>query len=101
MAISLVKTLQTVQYTLYIVSSVRLTLADPETVEVCQNIYQSAGHYSDGFTPIIKRDVTITDTNAVIAIKAVLANNYNSAVTAAEQFLIGAVAYYQDGEIIA
>lgn len=101
MAISLVKTLQAVEYTLYIISDVRLTQQNPETVEVSQNIYQSNGHYSDEFTPLITKTVVITDTNAIVAIKALLSSNYTSAVSAAEQFLIGAVAYYADGEIVA
>jgi hypothetical protein len=101
MAISLVKTLQSVEYTLYIISSIRLTQSEPESVEVTQSIYQSVGHYTDGFTSMIAKSVMITDENAVVAIKALLGSNYTSAVSAAEQFLVGAVAYYADGTIVA
>jgi hypothetical protein len=101
MAIELVKTLQTVAYTLYIKSNIRLIQTDPETVEVNQDIYQSVGHFTDGFTPMITKVVSITDTNVIVAVKALLGSNYTSAVSAAEQYLVGAVAYYADGEIVA
>lgn len=101
MAIQLTKTLQSVEYTLYIISSIRLTQENPETIQVSQDIYQSSGHYGDSFSPIIIKSIDITDTNAVVAIKALLGSNYTSAVTAAEQFLIGAVAYYSNGQIVA
>lgn len=99
MAILLDKTLQGTLYHLYIVSAVQLTPTDPEGIKVKQNIYQSIGHYIDNFVPIILKETTILDTNAVIAIKALLSANYNSAVSAVEQFLISTVPYYQGGVV--
>lgn len=101
MAIALTKTLQAVEYNLYIVTSIRLVLTIPTVVQVSQDIYQSAGHYTDDFTPMIHKDIDITSSDAVVAITALLSSNYSAAVTAAEQYLIGAVAYYSGGEIVA
>jgi hypothetical protein len=66
-----------------------------------QEIYQSVGHYNDDFTPMIHRELNIANTDAVVAITALLSSNYNAAVTAAEQYLIGADEYYTGGEIVA
>lgn len=99
MAIELVKTLQTVAYTLYIVSVIRVNLDG--NVEISQSIYESSGHYSDGFLPIITKTVIISDSTALTAMFAILGSNYNGAIMIAEEYLIDNDAYYATGSVVA
>lgn len=100
MAISLAKTLQTVSYTLYIVSSIKL-ISPSSHIQVSQNVYESSGHRTDSFLPIISKTVTITDSTAISAIVALLGPNYPGAITLAEQYLVDNVAYYSGGTVVA
>ena len=53
MAIAITKTLQTVEYGLYCKSNVVFLMTGLVVLNI--DVYQSSGHYTDGFVPIIKR----------------------------------------------
>lgn len=97
MAIRLVKTLQTVNYTLYIKTTVQLLTQ--ESVSVRLKFYQSQGHYQDDFLPIIEKQVTITADNVLQIMQAFYPGNEQIYTQAIEQYLVQAVGYYQGGAI--
>lgn len=96
MAIELTKTLQTVEYGLYLKTGMRLLTATMVVVEM--KGYQSQGHYTDGFLPIISKIENITDLTTVQA----FAGSYASTVglAAAEAWLIANVAWYSGGAVV-
>lgn len=100
MPIVLNKTLQGKTYTLYIISSARLQGSEGVAVEIQQTIYESKGHFDDGFLPIIKRDVLVTNQQRVNTIKTLLRQDYEEAISIIENFLVNNVPYYQGGSIV-
>ena len=101
MAIEITKTLQAVEYVLYIITKIDIDNSEDFGLSISQDIYQSQGHYTDEFLPIIRKYPTVSSRNARVAIRAVLQEDYNSAVQATEQFLITAGGFYEGGEIVA
>jgi hypothetical protein len=101
MAIALTKTLQTIGYNLYITNSIRLLFVPELAIEMIQNVYESEGHYTDEFLPIIYKVVSITDGETVSEILALLGPNYPGAIITAEQYLIDNVGYYTGGSVVA
>jgi hypothetical protein len=97
MAINLIKTLQSVQYNLYIKTQVNIT--HDGSVVIMQDFFQSKGHYQDDFYPIIRKRQIITNPTRVNSIKAALKDDYNEAVNLVEAFLIQNVAYYTGGVV--
>ena len=99
MAISLAKTLQGTAYTLYMTTDILATFQG--LVVTKESVYQSSGHRSDGFLPIISKVNVITDITATASIN----NSYNSgdisaAIATAEAYLINNVAWYSGGSAV-
>lgn len=99
MPIQLTKTLQGQQYTLYIITTVEF-IDESRALSVVQNIYQSQGHFDDDFLPIIRKRATVTNNTIVRSIRAVLRENYATAVALIETFLVNNVQYYQGGSVV-
>ena len=98
MPITLVKTLQGIEYTLYSVTNVQTVL---ETVILVRpNIYQSYGHFLDNFLPIISRQDVLEDSVLLIAVwPYYLQRDYGTVKSLIETFLVNSVAYYSGGII--
>lgn len=99
MAIELIKTLQGKDYILYIVTNMRLEASTESAIEIHQKIYESKGHFDDGFVPIILKNVVVTNQQRVNTIKLLLGQNYDEAISVVENFLVNNVAYYQGGTV--
>jgi hypothetical protein len=99
-AIILNKTLQGVTYDLYIKTDMRLDTSTPEKVSVVQHFYTSQGHFDDGFLPIIRRELVITNQQRVNSIKLLLRESYKEAINVAENFFVNNVAFYQGGTVV-
>ena len=97
MAIALTKTLQTVEYNLY--GRTALVFHSTEVVVVKVSIYQSSGHYSDGFVPIITKNHNITDSTVVTAFGSYYSNS-PVAINAAEDWLVANDAWYSGGSVV-
>jgi hypothetical protein len=66
MAITITKTLQSVEYAdLYFVTSILYSSAT--LVAVALDGYETVGHYTDGFLPIIRKYATVTGGTAASA----------------------------------
>lgn len=98
MPIQLAKTLQTVDYTLYIITDIDLPGSD--RVLINQRIYQSKGHFDDDFLPIILKRQVITNQARVNTIRMLIRTNYDEAINAVETFLTANVPYYQGGVVV-
>ena len=96
MAIAITKTLQTVEYGLYCKSNVVFLMTGLVVLNI--DVYQSSGHYTDGFVPIIKRTENITDSATVTS----FASSYASTVgiAAAEAWLVANEAWYSGGSVV-
>lgn len=96
MAIALEKTLQTVSYDLYIKSSVMFL--SPTLLVLETRVYQSEGHYTDGFVPMILRQEVISASATISA----FAGNYSSVpgIAAAEAWFVANVAWYSGGVVV-
>jgi hypothetical protein len=99
MAIILTKTLQTIEYDLYILTTI-LNPFYTIGLTLDQYTYASEGHFNDGFLPIIRRNVQITDGGTVTTITALFYSDPNGAVEAAETYLVANDAYYAGGSVV-
>lgn len=98
MAIQLAKTLQTIAYTFYIKCNV--AAFQPLVVVLEEKAYQSAGHYTDGFVPMIVRREIITDATVVADFNASYWSDEATSILAVETFLL-TQAWYTGGSIVA
>lgn len=96
MSIILQKTLQGVVYTLYIKTTVNLS-EENKRIYLIQNIWQSKGHFTDDFLPIIRRNLDTANTNIISVIRALLKDNHTAAILAIETFLVQNIPYYEGG----
>lgn len=98
MAISLAKTLQTVSYTLYITTE--LLFVDVTMVASKQLGYQSSGHHSDNFMPMLQRTEVVTDAAILSVVLPMYISNPSGAIAAYETWLVGNVGYYSGGSVV-
>lgn len=98
MAISIEKTLQTIAYTFYVKTNVVVFL--PSVIVLEERVYQSSGHYTDGFVPMIVRRETITDATVIAAFNTSYWSAEATAILAAETYLL-TQAWYTGGSIVA
>ena len=99
MAISLAKTVQGTAYTFYITTDLAAVLSG--LVVVRESVYQSTGHKTDGFVPIIARTEVITDSTTTASINTSYNNgDYTGAIATAEAYLVASVAWYSGGSVV-
>lgn len=98
MSITLSKTLQSRSYVLYIRSELKLVDRD-NSINLIQDIYESKGHYDDGFLPIIRKRLQTNNINIVRIVRSLVTNDLSSAILAVETFLVQNVPYYQGGSV--
>lgn len=95
MSIAVTKTLQTVEYDLYVRSNVVFLTVGLVVVNI--DVYESEGHHTDGFVPMIKRTEVITDAGTVASFDDSYASTVG--ITAAETWLVANVAWYSGGVV--
>jgi hypothetical protein len=95
MPITLTKTLQTVEYDLYMKTIIAAAL--PTFVVASLDIYESSGHCDDGFVAIIKKQQSITDSATVATVLVNRFTNQPVAIAAIENYLVANVAWYSGG----
>lgn len=98
MAISLDKTLQTVEYSLYILPEFILVL--PTLAVVKMKAYQSQGYYDDKFVHIVERVENISDAATCSAIYNGYYMDYASCLTALQNYLINNISWYSGGSVV-
>lgn len=98
MAISLPKTLQTVAYTLYFTTTVLYVSATDVGVQ-CDG-YQSTGHHTDGFLPMLQRRVVITDDYVMLSARLNYPYNIETLVGEVEDYLVSDDAYFSGGTVV-
>lgn len=97
MTIALGKTLQTVAYTFHIVSE--LAYSNAGMVISQEAVYQSSGHFTDGFVPMIRRQEVITDASVITTVEANKYSDYAVAINTIEDWLVANVAWYATGTV--
>src|SRR5260221_14440353 len=95
MAIALAKTLQSVAYTLYITTEI---LYVGGVIATKQLVYQSSGHHSDGFVPMVVRYEVVSDATMLSSFNS--ASDYAVAVGLVEAYLVANVSYYSGGSLV-
>jgi hypothetical protein len=98
MAITITKTLHGVEYAnLY--STVE-PLADIGSLAVFQcRVYQTLGHYQDGFLPIIAKQEVITNQPALMAYRSLALTDQAAAIAAIEAYIIAQPGFHQGGVV--
>jgi hypothetical protein len=98
MAITLPKTLQTVSYTLHFTTTVLYVSATDIGVN-CDG-YQSTGHYTDGFLPLLQKRVVITDSALMDSARLNYPFAMETLVDDVEAYLVADHAYFAGGTVV-
>jgi hypothetical protein len=98
MPITLPKTLQTVSYTLYFTTTVLYVSAT--NVGVNCDGYQSTGHHTDNFVPMLQKRVVITDAGVVASAQANYPFSMDTLVDDVETYLVSDDAYFAGGTVV-
>jgi hypothetical protein len=98
MAITLPKTLQTVSYTLYFTTTVLYVSATDIGIQ-CDG-YQSTGHHTDNFVPILQKRVVITDADVMTSARANYPFSIDTLVDDVEAYLVADDAYFAGGTVV-
>jgi len=98
MAITLPKTLQTVSYTLYFTTTVLYVSATDIGIQ-CDG-YQSTGHHTDNFVPMLQKRVVITDADVMASARANYPFSIGTLVGDVEAYLVADDAYFAGGTVV-
>jgi hypothetical protein len=98
MAITLPKTLQTVSYTLYFTTTVLYVSATDVGVN-CDG-YQSTGHHTDDFLPMLQKRVVITDAAVMASARMNYPFSMATLVSDVEAYLVASVVYFAGGTVV-
>jgi hypothetical protein len=98
MPITTTKTLHGVEYVgLY---STIEPIADIGSLAVFDcKVYQTVGHYQDGFLPIIFKREVITNQPALMAYRSLSPTDYPAAIAAIEAYIVGQAGFHQGGVV--
>lgn len=98
MAITLTKTLQGTEYAdLY---SVCEPMTDIGTLAVfgCK-VYQSEGHYNDGFLPLVSKQEVVTDSSTLTTYRSFVPTDMPAAIATIEQYIVTQPGFHQGGTV--
>lgn len=98
MAITLPKTLQTVSYTLYFTTTVLYVSATDIGIQ-CDG-YQSSGHHTDNFVPLIQKRVVITNAGVMDSARLNYPFSMATLVGDVEAYLVASDAYFSGGTVV-
>lgn len=99
MAITITKTLQTVLYTgLYFTTTVAYVSATD--IGVTCDGYQTTGHHTDMFLPIIQRRVVITDATVMDSARLNYPFTMDTLVDDVEDYLVASDAFFTGGTVV-
>lgn len=99
MPIQLTKTIRGDEYNLYITTLVTNPTRIVDTLLVNLEFYKSKDHFDDGFTPIIKRKLSISNKQVVNLFRTNYAVNNEAAIYSVE-FFISRLPFYNGSSVV-
>lgn len=103
MAITLTKTLQGTAYTnLYTITTPLSGISGLSNVTSAVfnfKTYQTSGHYTDMFSPLLVRDIVVTDTTVLTAYINAYVSNPTTAIQGIEQYIVGQPGFFSGGVV--